>query len=144
MCDCMLVCSLTSDFLSEILNNKQSLHLGGTLFCKHIKFLWYWMKASQDFSLLRCCRHIMIQKLKGSVCLACGVGSLPLAVTPVSCRWWHPLPLCRKWANVDAIRQTQLGLCWENSSIHTLHGDGMLRPPANIEAYPLNETLWVV
>ena len=29
MSDCLLVCSLTVDFLSKILNNKQSLHLGG-------------------------------------------------------------------------------------------------------------------
>lgn len=29
MSDCLLVCSLPADFLSEILNNKQPLHLGG-------------------------------------------------------------------------------------------------------------------
>lgn len=102
------------------------------------------MKALQDFSPLRCCRHIMIQKLKGYACLACGVGSLPLAMASVSCRWWDPLHLCRKWANVHAVRQTQLGLCWENSNIYTLHGDRMLRPPTSTEAYLLNEDVWVV
>lgn len=29
MSDCLLVCSLTADFLPKILNNKQSLRLGG-------------------------------------------------------------------------------------------------------------------
>lgn len=103
------------------------------------------MRAShQRISLLRCFRHSVVQELEGSVCLARGVGPLPLAVTADSCGWWDPLHLGRKSANVDAIRQTQLGLCWENSGIHTLHGEGMLSPPVNAEAYPLKENLGAV
>lgn len=130
MCDCLAASWLQISFHGYLTINSHSTY-ERTWFHKHMEFPGSWMKTPQDFH----CSGVTGRSAASGTkiiyfpCLwswIIALGSNPRLpqMMKTSLRAY-----VENSANMDAIRNIQLSICWENCVIHTLHEEGGLRTP---------------